>query len=175
MVLYPDGSNDVLKRVLHDMLRCDIQVIVISDKYRASDLPGAPKKTVCICDNSAETLKNIFSAADFAIFGGLNSPCGNPSFIAASYGCVPILPSHRFFDFGISYFNKLTLDGNGYTYDPNIPQDMIYTLWDALGVYRHDIKSYNKLIQNTMKKAFCALDTAECIEKEAEKSLYSLI
>ena len=138
-------------------------------------MPTISEKCVCIQDRSAETLKNIYSASDFCIFGGLGSECGNPAFISAAYGCVPILPSHRFFDFGFSYFNKLTLDGNGYTYDPNIKKDMMYTLWDALGIYRHDKRTYYKLLQNTMKKVYSASDSIKTIEKETEKTNYSFI
>ncbi len=175
VALFPDKNKDIWQRYMRELERCDIQMILVSDKIRHFDIPSLSEKCICIQDQSAETLKNIFSAADFCIFGGLGSECGNPAFISAAYGCVPILPAHRFFDFGFSYFNKLTLDGNGYTYDPNIQKDMMYTLWDALGVYRHDPKVYKKLLQNTMKKIFSATDSIEAVEKEAEKTQYSFI
>ena len=175
VTLYCGKGTEQFNRIIRDIIKCDIQLILISGSTRASDITTEHKRIVYINDNSAETLKNVFSASDFAIFGSLECPSGNPAFIASAYGCVPIIPSHRFFDFGISYFNKLTLDGNGYTYDQNISRDMIYTLWDALGIYRHDKRSYNKLLQNTMKKTFSAADSVETIEKEAEKAVYSLI
>ncbi|MBR6514099.1 MAG: glycogen/starch synthase [Clostridia bacterium] len=175
IAIYPDRNMDIWHRYADELNRCDIQTIVISDRLRRSDQTYMPKKCICIQDKSPETLKNIFSGADFCIFGGLNSVCGNPSFISAAYGCVPILPCHRFFDPGFVYFNKLTLDGNGYTYNPSVRTDMMYTLWDALGIYRHDKKTFNRLQQNTMKKIFSASDSMEAVEKEAEKTLYSFI
>lgn len=175
VVLYPDKNKSIITRVLHDMMRCDMQIIILSDKYCNLSIPANTKRIVTIGDCSYPVLKNIFSASDLAVFGGFGSKCGNPSYISAAYGCVPIVPSHRFFDFGFSYYNKLTSDGNGYTYDPNIPQDLMYTLWDALGLFKHDKRNFNKLIQNTMKKVFSVYDTAETIEIETEKTLYSFI
>ena len=175
ITLYPDGNTDIWHRYINELNRCDIQTIVISNRSRYNDIHNISKKCICISNRSAETLKNIFSASDFCIFGGLGSECGNPSFISAAYGCIPIIPSHRFFDYGFTYFNKLTLDGNGYTFDPNIRTDMMYTLWDALGLYRHDKRAFNKLSNNTMKKIFSAIDSIEPVEKEAEKTLYSFI
>ncbi len=175
IALYPGRAKELWYRHVRELITSNIQLIIISDKIRAGEIPTMSDKCIFIQDISSETLKNIFSAADFCIFGGLNSKFGNPAFIAASYGCVPILPSHRFYDFGFSYFNKLTLDGNGYTYDPNVSNDMMYTLCDALGVYRHDKKAFNKLLQNTMKKVFSASDSIEIIEKETEKTVYSFI
>ena len=175
IVLYQNRNNDIWHKYKHELTRCDIQIIIVSDKIKQGDMPMISERCIYIQDKSTETLKNIFSAADFCVFGCLDSECSNPAFIAASYGCVPILPRHRFYDHGFSYFNKLTLDGNGYTYDPNIPTDILYTLWDALGVYRHDKKTYQKLLQNTMKKVFSASESIEIIEKETEKTVYSFI
>lgn len=175
LILYPDNNNDILTRVLHDMMKCDMQIIVVSEHGLPKKLLKSSNKVICINDCSSQVQRNVFSAADIALFGGFNSPCGNPAYIAAAYGCVPIVPSHRFFDYGFSYFNKLTYDGNGFTYDPNIPQDLIYTLWDALGIYRHDKKKFIKLIKNTMNKAFPVSDAAKKIEAETEKTLYSFI
>ena len=175
IVLYPDGKHEILTRVLHDMMKCDMQIIILSEKKLPRRTVQSSNKIITIDDCCARIQKNVYSAADLAIFGGFNSPCGNPAYIASSYGCVPIVPSHRFFDFGYSYFNKLTYDGNGFTYDPNIPQDLIYTLWDALGIYKNDYRKYMKLIKNTMNKAFPVSETAKAIEAETEKSLYSFI
>lgn len=175
VVLYPDNNNGILTRVLHDMMKCDIQTIVITDKRTTRNILPDSKKTITINDTSTQVLKNIFSASDMTIFGGFGQSLSNPAYISAAYGSVPIIPSHRFFDYGFSYYNKLTCDGNGYTFDPNIPQDLIYTLWDALGICKHDRKCFYKLVQNTMKKAFSVFDTAEILEAEAEKTLYSFI
>ncbi len=175
IVLFPSNNKGIITRVLHDMMKCDIQTIILSEKQITRSLHPDTKKTITINDISSQVLKNIFSAADLSIFGGFDVASSNPAYISAAYGCVPIVPSHRFFDYGFSYFNKLTYDGNGYTFDPNIPQDLIYTLWDALGIYRHDKRCFNKLIHNTMKKAFSVFNTAEILEAETEKTLYSFI
>ena len=157
-----------------DLCRCDIQLIVITDSTYHHERTNTDK-CIYIYDRSAETLKNIFAAADFCIFSTMDSICGNPSFIAAAYGCVPVMPSQRFYDYGFSYFNKLTLDGNGYTYDPLISKDMMYSLWDGLGVYRHDKKTFDHLVKSTMKKVFSAKESVDAIIKEAEKTVYSFI
>ncbi len=175
VVIYQNKRNDIWHKYMHELIRCDIQLIIISDKLRQADMPAASDKCVYIQDRGAITLKNIFSAAEYCIFGCLDSECGNPSFISASYGCIPIISGHRFYDHGFEYFNKLTLDGNGYTYDPDVSKDMMYTLWDALGVFRHDKRTYRKLLCNTMKKVFSASDSIEVIEKEHEKTIYSFI
>ncbi len=171
IALYADNNKTALTRVLKDMLRCDLQIIVVKDNIKQSELPCAPKKIAAVSGNSAEILKNIFAGSDYAIFSSFNSKCGNPCYIASAYGCIPIVASHRFFDYGISYYNKITKEGNGYTYDPNIPQDLLYTLWDGLGIYRHDQKCFSKLLKNTMEKAFSASNTVETIMKEAEKAV----
>lgn len=175
VALYPDTHINLFNKYVQELIRCDIQLIIIANKSHQTALQSTPDKCICISDRSAETLKNIFSAADFCIFGGLSSACGNPAFISAAYGCVPIIPSHRFFDFGFNYFNKLTLDGNGYTYDQNISKDMVYTLWDALGTYKHDKNTYNKLLQNTMKKVFSANDSIDAVIRETETANCSFI
>ena len=175
VALYPDTNKDIYTMYIRELIRCDIQLILISNNISHSTLKSLPDKCVCIRDNSAETLKNVFSASDICVFGGFNSPCGNPAYIAAAYGCVPVLPYHRFFDHGFTYFNKLTLEGNGFTIDPQSQKDLLYSLWDVLAIYRHDKKTYYKLLQNTMKKVFSATDCLDSIEKEAEKTVYSFI
>lgn len=171
LVLYPYRTREVITRVMRDMMRCDIQVIIIySEKdirrnCKSSDYPF-PEKTVCIGNYDISVLKRIFAAADMAVFGGLYSPIGNPAYIASRYGCVPIVESQRYFDHHISYFNKITLDGNGYTYDRHVPGDILYTLWDGLGIYRHDPKTFNKLVQNCMNENYSPDEAVLIFEKE---------
>ncbi|MBR5515210.1 MAG: hypothetical protein IKU52_03295, partial [Clostridia bacterium] len=177
ITVYPYKSRDIIARITKDMMRCDIQVIIL---YSENSIPRSckiehssfSKKSVCETNFDLLTLKNIFSASDISVFGGLYSPYGNPSFISSAYGCIPVIPTQRYFDCGISYFNKITLDGNGYTYDPHIQQDLLYTLWDALGVYRHDKRTFSKLMQNCMKKDFSVCNAVKTLEYETEKSSY---
>lgn len=174
-VLYPDNNKDTYTKQLNELARNDVQIIIISNNIICSNLNTDTGRLICIHDRSAETLKNIFSASDFCLFGGFSSECSNPAFISAAYGCIPIVPSHRFFDIGFSYFNKLALEGNGYTYNQNIKNDLSYTLRDAINVYTHDKQTYGKLVENTMKKIFSAADSIETIKKVAEKTVNSFI
>ncbi len=175
VAIYAGANKDINNYLIKELMRCDIQIILLGKDIRhhfTQDLYG---KCVVLADRSAITLKNVFSGADFCIFQDLVSECGNPSFISAAYGCIPILPRHRFFDYGFSYYNKLTCSGNGYIYDPESESNMIYTLWDALGIYRNNKNAYESLRLNTMKKTFSVSDSIETIELDTEKAKYSFI
>ncbi|MBE6686429.1 MAG: glycogen synthase [Ruminococcaceae bacterium] len=177
ITVYPCRVKEISQRIIKEISRGDVQMIILnlnSPQSRISKPEHSciSQKTVFEETLDILSLKNLFSASDIAVFGGFESPYGNPSFIASAYGCVPVIPTQRYFDLGISYFNKITLEGNGYTYDMHIPKDIIYTLWDALGVYRHDKKTFNKLMQICMKKDFSVNSALKAIEQETEKSPY---
>jgi glycogen synthase len=61
VALYPDTNKDIYTMYIRELIRCDIQLILISNNISHSTLKSLSDKCVCIRDNSAETLKNIFS------------------------------------------------------------------------------------------------------------------
>lgn len=173
IAVYIHHSREMIYRFEKESKRCNMQVIFINTCYSSNKKTVVSSENICNEDHiDIYTMKNIFAGCDFAVFDELYSDFGNPSYIASAYGCVPIIPLQKYYDHGICYFNKITLDGNGYTYDRNASQDMLYTFWDALGVYKHDKKAYQKLVQNCMKKAFPVSDAAEILRHETEKTSY---
>ena len=175
IAIYPQNSKEIITRITNDMMRNDIQLIILDTNNKMRDYVNKSTLRNTATFESREDIriyKNIFSGADMAIFGGYDYKYGNPMYISSSYGCVPMTATNKYFDLGVTYFDKLTLDGNAFTYDPLVAGDFLYTLWDALSIYKHSRVSFEKLITNCMKKDFSIEYAVESVINETKKSPY---
>lgn len=173
IIIFTEQKNATIGKVLPDLLKCDVNILILSpiakniyDKFATEQ---NKQKIAYDTDISINNIKKIFSGSEFALFFDFLYACGNPAYIACAYGCIPIVPMLKYFDISISYFNKITKEGNGFSYDASLPKDIMYTIWDALAIYRHDPKNYYKLLSNTMKKSFPSENGAAIVKNEAKK------
>lgn len=174
IAICPAGSKETVSQIVKNLSKYDIQLLLLcsrNESYRSFIPPVYTENIREICYDRDKLIR-VFSGCDLSVFKEISSDFGNLAYISSALGCVPIIPSHKYFDTGITYFNKITHEGNGFTYDSNIREDMIYTLWDAINLYRNEPKTFSLLITNTMKKDFSIDIAAELIPNETEKSPY---
>lgn len=169
ILLFCDKRSCISDTVIENILKCNVYLVVISASgtdFKTSETNLRTETSLSLSD-----IRNLFSGADFSVFASPGQNSLSYHYISCAYACVPIVPFCDYFDNGITYFNKITMEGNGFTYNQKNRNDLLYTLWDAIGIYRHNPKCFYKLRANCMKKQFPASDTAKQIESEADKSI----
>lgn len=88
----------------------------------------------------------------------LSIPPSAPSAVDTAYACrfgtVPVVFSTGALKDRISYYDRNTKLGNGFTFNTYNAHDMLYTLWDALGMYRNERDDWTRLMSNAMNCDF---------------------
>lgn len=174
IAICPDRSKEAVSLLVKTLCKHEIQLLLLcseGESYRGY-IPPIYTENIREISYDLEKLKKIFLGCDMSVFRDISSPYGNLAYISAAFGCVPVIPSQKYFDIGISYFNRITHEGNGFTYDINIKEDVLYTISDAINLYRNEPKVFSMLIANTMKKDFSVDIATEKIPHATEKSPY---
>jgi starch synthase len=96
--------------------------------------------------------KKIYAACDIFIMPSKSEPCGLAQMIACSYGAIPIVRSVGGLSDSIRPYGKCE-DSNGFSFDNFNAHELLYTVKDAIKVYR-DKEKWFKLIQNAINSDF---------------------
>ena len=130
-------------------------VICIEGSRRAADLRKHNYKNSKIIEvNNISTKYRILSGSDIYISIPPSSPTGKEAKIAARYGAVPVIFSTGALKDSITYYDRISCNGNGFTFNTYNSHDMLYTLWDALCMFRNENDHWQKVIVNAMTSDF---------------------
>lgn len=150
---------DLVKCVAEELLVQDIQLIILGtgekslEDYFISLAEKYADKVAVRIEFNKELSQKIYSGADIFLMPSRSEPCGLSQMIAARYGTIPIV--HRvggLYD-SIIPFNSETLCGNGFTFDNYNAHDMLYTVKNAVELYKQkDIRE--RIIKNAMTTDF---------------------
>jgi len=147
---------DLLGAVVDDLMRADLQVIVLGTgdwKYEnmiKSIEERYPNKFKAILAFSSDLASKLYSAADIFLMPSKFEPCGLSQLIAMKYGAVPVVRETGGLKDTVPAFNPQTGEGKGFTFKTYNAYDMLDAIWRAYGTFVDGKGNWDKIINNCM-------------------------
>lgn len=146
---------DLIKRVFHEIIRNDVQFIVLGTGdnefehfFRAMEWQYHDKVRSYIGFNE-EMAHQIYAGSDIFLMPSKFEPCGLSQLIALSYGTIPIVRETGGLNDTVHSFNEVTGEGNGFSFHNFNAHDMLYTIERALWFY-HQKGKWSHLMKTAM-------------------------
>lgn len=151
---------DLIERVLEEILRMDIQLIVLGKgdehyKYVFENAAYWHKDKVSAKITFNDTLaQRIYAASDMFLMPSLFEPCGLGQIFSFRYGTVPIVRETGGLNDTVISYNEATGEGNGFTFTNYNAHDMLNTIQRAVDYYYNKKDIWNLLVQRGMRTDF---------------------
>lgn len=153
----PLKGIDLLKHILDELLGEDIQLIILGtgdkeyeDLFKYYEYYHSNKMTARIYFSEEEAHK-IYAGADVFLMPSMVEPCGISQLIALRYGTIPIVRETGGLKDTVIPYNKFTKEGNGFSFKNYNAHELLFTIKNALEIYRNEKKTWEGLISNAMK------------------------
>lgn len=148
---------DLIVHTMEEMLNTmDIQIVILGtgdkeyeDSLKHFEWKYKGRVSTNIKFNN-ELAHKIYASSDMFLMPSQLEPCGLSQLISLRYGTIPIVREIGGLSDTVTYFNKETGKGNGFTFKTFNAHDMMFTIKAAVELY-HDKKNWKKLITNAMK------------------------
>ncbi len=127
-------------------------LICLESDYENADIRSnnlVNSRTVVTCDPTYRL--QLLAGSDICISAPPSSPSGIDAAYACRYGSIPVVFSTGGLKDKIKYYDRTDRSGNGFTFNTYNSHDMLYTLWDALGMYRNEKEHWLQVTKNAMK------------------------
>lgn len=147
---------DLVKAVIEDVLRDDVQFIVLGtgdasfENYFRELQSRYPGKVVSCITFNADLSRKIYGGSDLFLMPSKSEPCGLSQMISSRYGTVPIVRETGGLYDSIKPYGA---GGNGFTFRDYNAYDMLYVIREALGVYA-DKEKWTELVKKAMLTDF---------------------
>ncbi len=148
---------DLLKHILGELLQEDIQLIVLGtgdkeheDFFRYYEY-YYPNKAAAGIYFSEEEAHKIYAGADMLLMPSMVEPCGISQLIALRYGTIPIVRETGGLKDTVIPYNKFTKEGNGFSFKNYNAHELLFTIKNAVEIYKSDKKTWEGLIFNAME------------------------
>jgi len=139
--LVKEKGIDLVTRVMEDILKMDIQFLVLGTgdrdymdffEYYASAYPG---KIAAVTKFDSVLASRIYAGADMLLMPSMFEPCGLSQIIAMSYGTIPIVRETGGLKDTVNPYNEFTGEGNGFSFANFNAHEMLATLRYAVAQY----------------------------------------
>ncbi len=150
---------DLVERVLEDMMRQDIQLVVVGlgEQHYQELLSWAQWRyqgRISARFELNEALAHqVYAGADLFLMPSKFEPCGLSQMIALRYGTVPVVRETGGLRDSIQPYNKYTDEGTGFSFANFNAHEMLFTLERAVD-YFHDHKLWQRLQRRGMAMDF---------------------
>ena len=81
-------------------------------------------------------------------------PCGLAQMIAMAYGTLPVVRETGGLKDTVRPYNKFTGEGNGFSFAHINAHEMLFTLKDAVALFKEDKEAWRKLQLTAMKEDY---------------------
>lgn len=148
---------DLIKRVLDDILKIDLQFVILgTGEVQYEDLFNYysylyPDKVSSNITFSEELSRKIYAACDLFLMPSLFEPCGIGQLIAMRYGCAPLVRETGGLKDTVSQFIVEKLTGTGFVFKNYNAHEMLFSLEYAAKLFYENKKGWHALIKNCMK------------------------
>lgn len=147
---------DLVLGVIDELLALDIQLVILGTgrcdyEQRFIELANKHPNLVVMIEFDRALSKRIYASADIFLMPSRSEPCGLSQMIACAYGTVPIVRSVGGLRDTIIPYG--TAGANGLRFDNYNAHDMLYTVKDALELYK-DKNKWNCLVLSALKSDF---------------------
>ena len=147
------GIN-LVKRVLEDMLKADLQFAILGsgdwefETFFRSMAEKYPDKVGLKLGFNPQLAHRIYAGADIFLMPSQSEPCGLAQMVALRYGTIPIVRETG--GLNDTIHDSGDGEGNGFTFKSYNAHDMLNTVWRAITGYS-DKKGWAVLRERAMK------------------------
>ncbi len=147
---------DLIKHVLGELVQEDIQLVVLGtgdkeyeDLFKFFEY-SYPSQIAARIYFSEEEAHEIYAGADMLLMPSMAEPCGISQLIALRYGTIPIVRETGGLKDTVIAYNKFNQDGNGFSFKNYNAHELLFTIKNAIEIYKNDEKAWKNLIFNAM-------------------------
>ncbi len=151
---------DLICQVLDGMMDTGLQLVVLGKgdvgyenffRMAQERYPGRVSAQIAYSDKLS---RQIYSGADLFLMPSKSEPCGLSQMIAMRYGTVPIVRETGGLADTVRSCQAGQGNGNGFTFANYNEYDMLYTIGQAVAVYRDNREFYAQVQKNGMTDDF---------------------
>ena len=168
---------DLLERVLEDILRTGVQLVVLGkgeDRYvrmlNWAQWKYQGRVAACI-EMNHKLAHQIYAASDLFLMPSKFEPCGLSQLIALRYGSLPIVRETGGLRDTVLSYNEYTDEGNGFSFLNYNAHDMLHVIECAVSLYRDDSKTFTRLVRRAMNGKY-GWDQSATVYLDVYKSLF---
>ncbi|MDP4086269.1 MAG: glycogen synthase GlgA [Bacillota bacterium] len=150
---------DLVKYVLHEILKEDIQMIILGtgdieyEEHFSQTAHIYPNKLKVNIGFDEELAHKLYAGADMFLMPSLFEPCGLSQLIAMRYGTIPITRETGGLNDTVNSWNEYAEEGNGFTFHDFNAHDMLYTIKRAIHFYYHKY-TWQMIMEKAMEKDY---------------------
>ncbi len=147
---------DLLLRVLEELLREDLQFVVLGTgekEYESalSDIASRSKNMKALIKFDRVISKKMYASADIFLMPSKSEPCGLAQMISCAYGTVPVVRAvGGLYDSIIPYGEE---NSNGFRFNNYNAHEMLFALMGALNLYKNKTE-WNALTKRAINTDF---------------------
>ncbi|MCL2695671.1 MAG: glycogen synthase GlgA [Clostridiales bacterium] len=154
--LTPQKGLDLVEHVLDDILRMDVQLLVLGKGDAHYEMLFAraqgryPGRLALRCELNEGMAHRIYAGSDMFLMPSQFEPCGLSQMIALRYGTVPIVRETGGLKDSIVPYNAFDNTGNGFSFSNYNAHEMLQTIERAVAVYYDDKEAWKRLMRRAM-------------------------
>lgn len=151
---------DLVERVLPDILRMDVQLVLLGDgEKRFVDMLNwaawrYSAQVGTYIGMNVGLANRIYAGSDMFLMPSQFEPCGLSQMISLRYGTVPIVRETGGLRDSVVPYNKYTDEGTGFSFANYNAHEMLFTLERAVQYYYEDKPMWSRLVRRGMEQDF---------------------
>ncbi len=153
---------DLLLHILQELLQeePDLQLAVLGqgDERYEHDFGwfgnNFPQQVAYRCEFSDDLAHNFYAAGDLLLMPSRFEPCGLAQLIAMRYGTLPVVRECGGLKDSVQPYNRFTGEGTGFGFANYNAHELLFTLQNALTIYREEPEIWQRLMGQAMQQDF---------------------
>ncbi len=149
---------ELVRYIMDELMQEDVQLVVLgTGDYEYEEMfkhygRKYPKKCAARIYYSNEESHKIYAGSDIFLMPSLSEPCGLSQMISMRYGTVPLVREAGGLMDSVEAYNKYEKTGEGFRFAHINAHELLFTIKDAINLYRTNKKDFTMLQENGMKK-----------------------
>lgn len=151
---------DLLLHIAEELLEENIQLVILGtgDEFYENafhDLEWYhPNKVRSLIMFDEQLSRRVYAAADLFLMPSMFEPCGLGQLIAMRYGTLPVVRETGGLKDTVQAYNKYDGSGTGFSFMNINAHELLFTIKEALRVYKENPDSWYQLIRQAMTKDY---------------------
>lgn len=151
---------DLILHIFHEMMGQNVQFVVLgTGEQRYEDsfryfMDVYPEKVSAQLYFDETMARKIYAGSDMFLMPSAFEPCGIGQLLAFRYGTLPIVRETGGLKDTVIPYNRFTGGGNGFSFANYNAHELLYTIEQAVSLYRFEPKKWKDLVARVMALDF---------------------
>ncbi|MEC2057352.1 glycogen synthase GlgA [Peribacillus psychrosaccharolyticus] len=151
---------DLILHIFHEMMGQNVQFVVLgTGEQRYEDsfryfMDVYPEKVSAQLYFDETMARKIYAGSDMFLMPSAFEPCGIGQLLAFRYGTLPIVRETGGLKDTVIPYNRFTGEGNGFSFANYNAHELLYTIEQAVALYRFEPKKWKDLVARVMALDF---------------------